>query len=187
MNRVRPDRHSVLGYIQHSDILTFNWCMRRKRRELFTAVGRLISKTADGPYYFIVPLALLLADRSAAVTLFAVLAGAFAIERPLYAILKRGLKRNRPADALPGFESFIVPADKFSFPSGHTSGAFLVATATAWAFPILLVPLYCWAVLVGTSRVFLGVHFPSDIAAGALMGTSIASLATGVLASRFVP
>ncbi|MFZ2208046.1 MAG: phosphatase PAP2 family protein [Porticoccaceae bacterium] len=173
----------MLGYIQHSDVLTFNWCMRRKRRALFTTVGRLISRTADGPYYFVVPLALSLANSTAAVTLFAVLAGAFAIERPLYAILKRSLKRNRPADALPGFESFIVPADKFSFPSGHTSGAFLVATATGWAFPILLAPLYCWAVLVGTSRVFLGVHFPSDIAAGALMGTSIGLLAISVLSA----
>ena len=181
MNRARSDRHSVLGYIQHSDVLTFNWCMRRKRRALFTAAGHLISKTADGPYYFVVPLALSLANSNAALTLFAVLAGAFAIERPLYTLLKRGLKRNRPADALPGFESFIVPADKFSFPSGHTSGAFLVATATGWIFPALLVPLYLWAALVGTSRVFLGVHFPSDIAAGALMGTSIGLLAISVL------
>jgi undecaprenyl-diphosphatase len=183
MNRARSDRRSVLGYIQQGDILTFNWCMRRKRRELFTAVGRLISKTADGPYYLAAPLALSLANSAAATTLLIVLTTAFAIERPLYAILKRGLKRNRPADALPGFESFIVPADKFSFPSGHTSGAFLVATATGLIFPVLLVPLGLWAALVGTSRVFLGVHFPSDIAAGALMGTSIGLLATGMLTS----
>jgi undecaprenyl-diphosphatase len=183
MNRARSERRSVLGYIQQGDAFTFNWCMRRKRRALFTAAGHLISKTADGPYYFAAPLTLLPIDSATAITLLIVLATAFAIERPLYTLLKRGLKRNRPADALPGFESFIVPADKFSFPSGHTSGAFLVATATGWIFPALLVPLYLWAALVGTSRVFLGVHFPSDIAAGALMGTSIGLLAISVLSA----
>ena len=183
MSRARSERRTLLGYIQQGDVFTFNWCMRRKRRELFTTVGRLISKTADGPYYFAAPLVLLPINSAAATTLFVVLATAFAIERPLYTLLKRGLKRNRPADALPGFESFIVPADQFSFPSGHTSGAFLAATATGWIFPALLVPLYLWAALVGTSRVFLGVHFPSDIAAGALMGISIGLLAISVLSS----
>ncbi len=181
MNRVRSERRSVLEYIQRGDVSTFNWCMRRKRRQLFTRIGRLLSKTADGPYYAAAPLALWPVDAAAALTLFTALAAAFAVERPLYAVLKHSLKRNRPADALPGFESFIVPADKFSFPSGHTSGAFLVATATGWIFPALLPPLYLWAALVGTSRVFLGVHFPSDIAVGALMGTSIALLASGIL------
>lgn len=183
MSRARSERRTLLGYIQQGDVFTFNWCMRRKRRALFTAVGGLISKTADGFYYPAVPLALWPVDRAAALALLIVLATAFAVERPLYALLKRGLKRNRPADALPGFESFIVPADRFSFPSGHTSGAFLAATATGWIFPTLLVPLYLWAALVGTARVFLGVHFPSDIAAGALMGTSIGLAAIRVLSS----
>ena len=187
MSRVRSERRSILGYIQQGDVVTFNWCMRRKRRELFTTVGHLVSKTADGPYYFAAPLALLPINSAASTTLFIVLVTAFAIERPLYTILKRGLKRNRPADAMPGFESFIAPADQFSFPSGHTSGAFLMATATGWIFPALLVPLYLWAALVGTSRVFLGVHFPSDIAAGALMGTSIGLLAISVLPSGLFP
>ncbi len=181
MNRVRSERRSVLDHIQRGDVLTFNWCMRRKRRRLFTAIGRLISKTADGPYYAAAPLALWPVDAVAALALFTVLAAGFAVERPLYAILKHSLKRDRPADALTGYQSFIVPADKFSFPSGHASGAFLVATATGWMFPVLLPPLYLWATLVGTSRVFLGVHFPSDIAAGAMMGISIALLACGIL------
>lgn len=181
MNQVRSERRSLLGYIQRGDVSTFNWCMRRRRRELFTAAGRLISRTADGPGYLAAPLALAPIDHAAAVTLLALLATAFAIERPLYALLKRSLKRNRPADAVPGFESFVVPADKFSFPSGHTSGAFLTATAIGTLLPFLLPPLLVWAALVGISRVFLGVHFPTDIVAGALMGSGIAMLAVRII------
>lgn len=185
MNPIRSERHSLLGYIQKGDVSTFNWCMRRKRRELFTAIGRLISRTADGPGYLAAPLALALIDRAAGLALFALLAAAFAIERPLYTVLKRGLKRNRPADAMPGFESFVVPADKFSFPSGHTSGAFVAATVIGALFPALLLPLYAWAALVGISRVFLGVHFPSDTVAGALMGSGIATLAVRLIGVSF--
>lgn len=185
MNPIRSERRSLLGYIQRGDVSTFNWCMRRKRRELFTAVGRLISKTADGPGYFAAPLALAPIDRAAAFSLLVLLTAAFLVERPLYTLLKRGLRRNRPADAMPGFESFIVPADKFSFPSGHTSGAFLAATAIGALFPALLLPLYAWATLVGVSRVFLGVHFPSDTIAGALMGSGIAALAVRFIGVSF--
>ncbi|MCV6604885.1 MAG: phosphatase PAP2 family protein, partial [Porticoccaceae bacterium] len=86
-------------------------------------------------------------------------------------------KRDRPADALPEFKSFITPSDKFSLPSGHTSAAFLMAGILCHLFNPLVWLLYPWACLVGTSRVFLGVHFPTDILAGATMGSSIALMA----------
>lgn len=170
---------SLLHYIHQGDVLTFNWCMRRKRRQLFTSAGRLISKTADGPWYLLPPLILWPLDPGLALQLLGILALGFALERPLYTILKKGLRRNRPAQALPGFQSFVAPADQFSFPSGHTSGAFLVATAVAGLMPELTPLLFAWAALVGLSRVFLGVHFPTDIVAGGAMGSGIALLASG--------
>lgn len=173
MDRNRLSFPAVLAIIHQRDISTFHWCMRRKRRELFTRAGRLISKTADGPWYTLLPLALWPMAPALAAQLALALACGFAAERPLYALLKHGLKRDRPAQALPGFQSFVAPADQFSFPSGHTSGAFLVATVASSLLPVILPALYLWATLVGMSRVFLGVHFPSDIAAGALMGTGL--------------
>ncbi|HEX4881647.1 MAG TPA: phosphatase PAP2 family protein [Porticoccaceae bacterium] len=176
MDRDRFHVLTLLHYIHQGDVLTFNWCMRRKRRELFTTAGRLVSKTADGPWYVLPPLALWPLDALLAQQLLLVLALGFLVERPLYTLLKKGLRRNRPAQALPGFQSFVAPADQFSFPSGHTSGAFLVATATGGLVPELAPVLFPWAVLVGLSRVFLGVHFPTDIAAGAVMGGSLGLL-----------
>jgi undecaprenyl-diphosphatase len=104
---------------------------------------------------------------------------AFLIERPLYFVLKNSFKRNRPAAALDNFVSVIIPSDKFSFPSGHTSAAFMMATlisyfSQSFTDVSLIVLLYLWATTIGFSRVILGVHFPTDTLMGAVLGVSTA-------------
>lgn len=106
--------------------------------------------------------------------LFQVIILGFCIERPIYFVLKNGFKRNRPEAALKDFESLITPSDKFSFPSGHTSASFMMATLIGYFFPYLLAVLFVWAALVGFSRVVLGVHFPTDILVGVILGVSTA-------------
>lgn len=77
--------------------------------------------------------------------------------------------------------SSLVPVyylKHYSFPSGHTSEAFSMATSLSLSFPkwYVIVPSYAFASMVGYSRVYLGVHFPSDVIAGALVGTGSAWL-----------
>jgi undecaprenyl-diphosphatase len=67
----------------------------------------------------------------------------------------------------------VTPSDQFSFPSGHTSAAFMVATITGFFMPLLMLPLLLWAALVGFSRVVLGVHFPTDTLVGMVLGVSV--------------
>jgi undecaprenyl-diphosphatase len=74
----------------------------------------------------------------------------------------------------------IIPSDQFSFPSGHTSAAFVMATLIGYFFPLLILPAFAWAFLVGLSRIFLGVHYPTDILAGMAIGlfTALISITT---------
>ncbi len=70
--------------------------------------------------------------------------------------------------------SFFDLSGRFnSFPSGHTTTSFAFAYAMSRFYPALRIPLYLIAVFVGASRVYLGSHFPSDIAGGAILGIVI--------------
>lgn len=134
---------------------------------------RQISRSADGELYLALGLLIVVLAPSGSPFLPHILA-AYALERASYWILKNSLRRKRPAQSLPGFKSHIIASDEFSFPSGHTSAAFLFVTLLVMHFGPLMTPLYLWSAGVALSRIYLGVHFPSDTVMGAVLGTSIA-------------
>lgn len=72
----------------------------------------------------------------------------------------------------------------FSFPSGHTAGSFAAATALAAFYPERAPLLFTAAAAVGASRVYLGHHFPTDVVAGAGLGSGVGLLCAGLLKTR---
>ena len=163
----------LLYSIHKCDVFMFTWLINARMHASLTKASRYISKTGDGQLYLVIIGFLYWSEGFKNPFLQAVLL-AFLIERPVYFVLKNGLRRNRPQAALQNFRSIITPSDKFSFPSGHTSAAFMMATLLGYYFPSLMILLYGWATLVGFSRVVLGVHFPTDTLVGVILGISTA-------------
>lgn len=90
-------------------------------------------------------------------------------------LVKRTVIRPRPSRR-EAWSALVSEPDRFSFPSGHSAAAMAVAFAYALAFPALAPALITIAMLVGASRVFLGVHYPGDVLIGQLIAIVTALL-----------
>ena len=166
---------AILSTLQRFDVALFDTLYSYGRERLgVTRTALAFSRSGDGYLQLLAPVLVWLSQSPLTQTFVTAWAIAMLIERATYYILKNTLKRLRPADFKPNFHSLITASDKFSFPSGHTSAAFCIATITVLIFGGLSVVMFAWALTVGISRVVVGVHFPGDVLAGALMGSGIA-------------
>ncbi|MCP4521494.1 MAG: phosphatase PAP2 family protein [Cytophagales bacterium] len=91
--------------------------------------------------------------------------------------LKYAINRPRPFRTYPDLDNVLSPYNP-SFPSGHTTAAFSIATSLTMVYPkwYVAVPAYLWAGSIAYSRMHLGVHYPSDVLVGALIGGGMAWL-----------
>jgi undecaprenyl-diphosphatase len=99
----------------------------------------------------------------------------------LFLWLKRAAGRRRPCALEPHCWSTLLPPDRFSFPSGHTITAFATVVPMAAQFPDMSAGIYFCAVSVAASRVLLGMHFLSDVVAGAVLGALLGALARAII------
>lgn len=93
-------------------------------------------------------------------------------------LLKASFRRERPINTWPGQLDVYEYRTDYAMPSGHTSGVFATATALSLSYPkwYVIAPAYVWASSVGFSRMHLGLHYPSDVLAGAALGVGSAWL-----------
>ncbi|MFN7992942.1 MAG: phosphatase PAP2 family protein [Bryobacteraceae bacterium] len=99
----------------------------------------------------------------------------------MFLFLKKRTGRKRPCAIEPHCWSKLLPPDQFSFPSGHTIMAFSVSLSLSVFYPELLIGLLFCAVSIAISRILLGMHFLSDVLAGAALGSGLAVAAASLL------
>lgn len=136
----------------------------------------VISRVGDGHYWYLVIAGLFLVEGPAALPFFQHIVGVGLVCHVIYKSLKNTTARVRPFDfAQGGFHMVVAPLDKYSFPSGHTLHAVTFTLVAMTYFPALAWFLVPFTVCVAASRIILGLHYPTDVAAGALLGCLLAA------------
>lgn len=153
--------------------LRFN---RASRRRSLRTLFRIVSRLGDGVFWYALMLALLLVYGRDAVpaVLHMLVVGPVCVLA--YKWLKSKTVRTRPFVASGQVHNPIPPLDQYSFPSGHTLHAVAFCVLVVAYHPALAWLVVPFTVLVALSRLVLGLHYPTDVIAGALLGAAIATL-----------
>ena len=104
----------------------------------------------------------------------------------LGAMTKELVARDRPCHVLSALREIASCSNSFSFPSNHAINSFTAATLIGLSYKKTAYALYTLAILIGYSRVYLGVHYPSDVLSGALCGILIGYLGYKYLYSKML-
>ncbi|MCU0759793.1 MAG: phosphatase PAP2 family protein [Steroidobacteraceae bacterium] len=173
------------GWFLRADLAERRLCLVATavaRRRAFRRLFQVASRLGDGAAWYALmaamPLLLGRAGWAAALQML----GTGGVGLGIYKLLKRRLVRERPYVGLAGIPCAMAPLDRYSFPSGHTLHAVCFTLLALHHVPALAPGLVPFAVLVALSRVVLGLHYPSDVLAGAALGAGLALASLEMLA-----
>lgn len=167
----------MTAILQYFDELEIDLCLRVNRYGRAAAVRHffsIVSRLGDGGAWLLLGVFALVLRGQHAVPLILNVAFTAVVGVMLYKLLKRRLIRERPYITNAGILCGTPPLDRYSFPSGHTLHAVSFTTLFGEFEPLLLVIAAPFALLVAISRVVLGLHYPSDVLAGAAIGAALA-------------
>ncbi len=171
----------MIQYLDHLEVAT---CVRINALSRYRGVRRFfqaISRLGDYPAYVIVGVACAASLEEAGATFFAHTLGLAALNIAVYTLLKSSLVRERPFITHAEVSCAAAPLDRYSFPSGHTMHAVSFAVLYSAYLPDIAWLMVPFALLVGASRVVLGLHYPSDVVAGGVLGALLAELSLRVV------
>ena len=166
---------AALARLQHWDELVCVRFNRRTQQRPVLLALQAISWLGNGIFWYALMLALLLADQAGAAlpVLHMVFVGA--VCTCSYKMVKHATVRRRPYQVNPLVSAGAAVLDRFSFPSGHTLHAIAFSIVACFYYPGLWVMLVPFTLVTAVSRVALGLHYPSDVLAGAALGALIAA------------
>lgn len=151
-------------------------CVRINRASRHATVRRaftVVSRLGDGAFWYLLMLAFAVGSREGALVALQMLVAAL-VGLAAYKQLKHRLVRERPYISHADIALGTAPLDRYSFPSGHTLHAVCFTTIAVTHVPELACVLLPFTALVAASRVVLGLHYPTDVAAGGILGFGFA-------------
>ena len=137
---------------------------------------RLVSRLGDGLFWYILMAGILAFNGASGLAPVIHMALAGLCGTLLYKWLKGKTLRPRPYEIHQDIWLTGKPLDKFSFPSGHTLHAVVFSLVAISYYPQIAIIVVPFTILIGLSRIVLGLHYPSDVIAGAAIGAVIAKL-----------
>lgn len=159
---------------------TINGCVRYR---FVLPYFRVVSRLGDGWFWYALILLLPVFHPEAGLALALLMAATGLVCTLTYKQLKKTLIRERPFISFPAIHCGTPPLDRYSFPSGHTLHAVCFNTLLALTLPELALTILPFTLSVAASRVVLGLHYPSDVLAGATIGGGLGALAAYALPS----
>lgn len=171
---------SSLGvWFARVDAAEYRLCRRLNHGAAFAVPRRIFqaaSRVGDGLVWYLLIMLLPCEYGHPALRPAVVMALTGLLGVAVYKVLKRACVRERPFVTHAAIDRAMVPLDRYSFPSGHTLHAVSFVLQACAHFPLLawfLIPL---ALTIAASRVVLGLHYPTDVLAGAVLGAMLGAL-----------
>jgi undecaprenyl-diphosphatase len=166
---------ATLARLQYWDERVCVRINRGARQRPVVLVLQAVSWLGNGIFWYALMLALLVTDQRGAAMPVLHMAFVGAVCTCCYKMVKRTTVRVRPYEVNPLVLAGAAVLDRFSFPSGHTLHAVAFTLIACAYYPALWVILVPFTLLTAVSRVALGLHYPSDVLAGAALGALIAA------------
>lgn len=164
-----------LQQINRWDVELCVFCNRQSRFMSVRNLFRLASRLGDGVFWYTLMIVLLLRNQAEGLPAVIHMLIVGALGTAIYKLVKHKTLRPRPFNVYPAIICAGKTLDQFSFPSGHTMHAVSFSIVAVYYFPALIWLVLPFSLLVSLSRPVLGLHYPSDVLAGAAIGAALAS------------
>lgn len=172
--------HPVLARFSAFDLELCRRAVRVQRRGAALRYFRLVSRLGDGTAWGVLGGVVALTGGAASLTGLGRLVAVAALASLTSRLVKGWANRPRPCAIDAGVGAGAAALDPWSFPSGHTLHAVAFQVVLIPTHPVLALVLVPWTLSIATSRVALGLHYPSDVAAGGALGAVLAALVLGL-------